>query len=110
MAIQLRQICRFVAYLTVNNKLLALVIVYEVLALAAYLLSGYDLLIPCLYKVFLHTECPGCGLTSAFIEILSLDFLGAFHTNPLIFLVLILGTYIFIKAYQRFLLTQPFST
>ena len=33
-------------------------------------------------------KCPGCGITTMFVNILSGDFSGAFKANPCIFLML----------------------
>jgi len=57
------------------------------------LLTSIDILIPCLWKTLFHVNCPGCGLTTSFMQLLTLDFPGAFDTNPLIFLVLPLGIF-----------------
>lgn len=52
-----------------------------------------DILIPCLWKTFFHVECPGCGLTRAFIEILQLNIIGAYKTNLLVFIILPVGVF-----------------
>ena len=35
----------------------------------------------CLYNRFLHVECPGCGLTAAYLSLFKLDLLGALEQN-----------------------------
>lgn len=46
--------------------------------------------IPCFFKETLGTECPGCGLTRMFTCMLCLDFVSAFHYNPVIFVLFFL--------------------
>ena len=50
--------------------------------------------ISCLYKHFFGIECPGCGMTRAFISLIKLDFKKAFSYHPMVFFMPL--TYIFI--------------
>lgn len=65
-------------------------------------------MIPCLWKTIFHVNCPGCGLSRAFVNIIQLDFYNAYQNNKLIFVVLpILTTYLifdlrkFIKKHKQ---------
>lgn len=46
-----------------------------------------DILPPCLFKVIFHTHCPGCGITTAATHLVRFEFLKAWNSNPLIYLV-----------------------
>lgn len=77
---------------------------YFVVSVTLKVLFSIDILIPCLWKSLFHFDCPGCGLTTAFIKILTVDFHGAFQTNPLILILIPFGLfYIYsdIKKFQR---------
>ncbi len=50
--------------------------------------------ISCIYKYFFGLECPGCGMTRAFLSFLRLDFKAAFSYHPMVFFMPL--TYIFI--------------
>lgn len=39
----------------------------------------------CIIRAFTGYPCPGCGLTTAAMQILAGDFYGALHTNAMIF-------------------------
>lgn len=71
-----------------TNKLTTLVAIYFGASILVKILFSIDILIPCLWKSIFHVECPGCGLTRSFIELLHCNFLGAYKYNPLIFIVL----------------------
>ena len=47
----------------------------------------------CPFKLFLHVECPGCGMTRAIISVLKLDFRQAFAYHPLFPIVILGGVY-----------------
>ena len=48
----------------------------------------------CPIQYFLHIPCPGCGITRAYIAILSLDWKAAFRYHPLFFMVLPILLYV----------------
>jgi len=75
----------------VKNKVISVVAIYFVISVFLKMVFAIDILIPCLWKKIFHFECPGCGLTTAFIKILTFDISGAYKTNPLIFIILPLG-------------------
>ena len=41
----------------------------------------------CPFKFFFGIPCPGCGMLRAAASLLKLDFAGAFHYHPLIFIM-----------------------
>jgi hypothetical protein len=75
---------------------------YYVIALILYLFAEIDILIPCLWKTIFNVRCPGCGLTRAFINLLSFDIAGAWASNPLIFIIFPGLVYYVIKDFIRF--------
>jgi hypothetical protein len=77
----------FLAYAKAN-LIYFLVGSYIVFSSVLNLLTGIDICIPCLFKTIFNVECPGCGLTRAFIHLLEFDFVGAYDSNALIFIVL----------------------
>lgn len=78
------------------NKIMSIIAIYFSISIILNIGFSIDILIPCLWKTFLHIECPGCGLTRSFIDILHCNILSAHNENPLIFIVLPLGiTYLY---------------
>lgn len=69
------------------NKLMSLITLYFISSILLNILFSINILIPCLWKTIFHIECPGCGLTRAFIDILKCNFIDAFNENPLIFII-----------------------
>ncbi len=86
-----------------ENIILSSIVLYFFVSIAIKIFFSIDICIPCLWKTLFHFHCPGCGLTTAFIEILQLNFVEAFRINPLIFIVLPILLYCFIKDFNRFL-------
>lgn len=70
-----------------KNKLIAAVGLYFVVSSILKLSTGIDICIPCIWKSIFGFQCPGCGLTTAFIDLLKLDFKGAYGSNRLIYIV-----------------------
>lgn len=68
------------------------------IALIIYFLINlkWHIYIPCIFHELTGLYCPGCGITRMFFALLKLDFINAFHYNPLVFIML-LG-YIFYKV------------
>lgn len=58
-------------------------------------------MMPCLNKQLFGLECPGCGIQRSLDLLLHGDFIGAFKMYPaiypMIFLVLFLGTNLFVR-------------
>tara|TARA_B100000678_G_C17978785_1_gene410151 strand:- start:199 stop:396 length:198 start_codon:yes stop_codon:yes gene_type:complete len=62
-----------------------------------------------LWKSAFGFDCPGCGLTTAFMHLLQLDAHGAFEANYLIFIILPAGLFFIIKDYLRYRKKHVFS-
>lgn len=50
----------------------------------------------CWFREYLNLYCPGCGGTRMIKSILKFEFYQAFRYNPLLFILLILGTFLVI--------------
>ena len=91
---------------------------YEIFAMLLAIFTSYDLGIPCVSKLFLNMECPGCGLTRGTMCLIKGDFEGAAHFNRGVFIVipLIIGlvVYDFLefknKRYPKLLLNSESNT
>ena len=44
--------------------------------------------IPCVFRLITGYKCPGCGISHMFIKLFHLDFIGAFHENEFVFILL----------------------
>ena len=55
----------------------------------------------CLFKNLFGIECYGCGITKAVIAITQLDFIRAFNYNRLIFIVMPLVLYLWVKEIAK---------
>lgn len=53
----------------------------------------------CIFSLLIGYPCPGCGLTRAFICVITLHFKEAFFYNPSIYLVVIVAFYFFVCRY-----------
>ena len=84
------------------NKILSIVTLYFIVSILLKIIFSINILIPCLWKTIFHIECPGCGLTRAFIDILYCNFIDAFNHNPLIFIVLPAGLFYLCIDFMKF--------
>jgi hypothetical protein len=84
------------------NKIVVIVGTYFIFSTILKATSGTDVCIPCLWKTIFGFHCPGCGLTTALISLMKLDFRGAFESNWIIFIVMPLGVYYFTNDFIRF--------
>ena len=84
------------------NKIVSIAVLYFVISIGLKMGFSIDVLIPCLWKTLFHVQCPGCGLTRAFMQVLKLDFTGAFATNPLIFIILPMGICYVHRDFMKF--------
>ena len=89
-------------YIT-KNVVLAAVGVYIMFSAILKTVSGIDICIPCIWKSILGFNCPGCGLTTAFISLMQLNFYHAFEANWLIFIIIPYGIYYLTQDYISFL-------
>lgn len=85
-----------------KNFLIAGVAGYYFIGLILYIFAKVDILIPCIWNTIFDIKCPGCGLTRAFMHLLSLDFTAAWDSNPLIFIVFPGLSYYIIKDFIKF--------
>lgn len=60
---------------------------FIVIFAAAALIIAFYAVCRCPFKFFFGIPCPGCGMTRAAASLLRLDFAGAFHYHPLIFIM-----------------------
>jgi len=80
-----------------NRKSITMLVFYFMSSVLLVIFFDVDALIPCVFKTIFHFDCLGCGLTSAFIQLLKLNIKEAYQTNALLFVVLPIGTYVFLK-------------
>ncbi len=85
-----------------KNKFLLIVGFYFLFSAILKAVAEIDICIPCLWKSIFGFQCPGCGLTTAFISLLDLNFKNAFESNWLIFIILPFGIYYITKDYFKF--------
>ncbi len=85
-----------------SHKLMTLVGIYFLVSILIKIYFAIDIQIPCLWKTIFHVECLGCGLTRSFTQILHFDIVGAFRTNPLIFIVMPAGIFYIISDIVKF--------
>ena len=81
---------------------LAAVGVYFMFSAILKTVSGIDICIPCIWKSILGFNCPGCGLTTAFISLMELNFNHAFEANWLIFIIIPYAIYSLMQDYISF--------
>ena len=85
-----------------SHIIMSLVGVYFMISILVKMYFAIDIQIPCVWKTIFHVECPACGLTRSFTHILTLDFVGAFKSNPLIFIVMPAGIFYIISDLIKF--------
>ena len=93
---------------TANNKFTAAIGFYLLISTVLKAVTDIDICIPCLWKSLFNLHCPGCGLTTAFISILKLNFKNAYETNWLIFVIVPVGIYYVIDDFIKF--TRKYNT
>ena len=81
-----------IKYIT-KNKILSIVCFYFLSSVILKAVADIDICIPCIWKSIFGVLCPGCGLTTAFISLIKLNFNNAFETNWLIFIIVPFGIY-----------------
>lgn len=81
-----------------------------VVCLAYYfLLTHFNIGIPCLFHEITGLLCPGCGITRMIVSISHLDFVSAFYYNPVIFVSSPLILYFVIRLYISWLTSKPYK-
>ena len=74
--------------LSLEITLLGLLASYQILALHLADCLGTSIAIPCLFTLLTGHHCWGCGLSRALWSLVQGDFLGAYHYNSGIYLLL----------------------
>lgn len=85
-----------------SNKLIGAVGIYFFCAVILRILFNLDCTIPCLWKTSFGFECPGCGMTAAFSELLKLNFAAAFKANALLYIVVPASVIYVVIDFQKF--------
>lgn len=98
----MRRIFTEIFYYLLDNKIVSLVASYIFGSVFIELLFDTDIGIPCLWKTLFGFECPGCGLTTAFIKLLQLDLLGAYKTNLMVFVIAPVGLFYVLSDFNKF--------
>ncbi|MGE8302559.1 MAG: DUF2752 domain-containing protein [Sphingobacterium paramultivorum] len=80
----------------------SLVLGYFGIAISLYLFTDIHILVPCLWKAASGYDCPGCGLTTALIALLRLEFREAWLENPLIYMLVPLLTGLILRDFATF--------
>jgi len=83
-----------------------IVIGYFGTAIALYMLSDIHILIPCLWKAITGYECPSCGLTTAFVALLRMQWAYAWSVNPMIYVLVPAFIFLILRDFWRFRHTQ----
>jgi hypothetical protein len=86
-----------------SKTFLSLVLAYMVISVILLTLTGIDICIPCIFSTLTGYHCPGCGLTTATIDLLQLHFVSAWDHNPMVFAVLPAGAYFAWADFSSFL-------
>ena len=86
----------------VMNRILAIVGFYFLFSAILKPTANIDICIPCLWKSIFGVQCHGCGLTTALMSLIELNFKKASETNWLIFLIVPLGIYYVTRDYAKF--------
>lgn len=71
-------------------------------AIVLYMLSDIHILIPCLWKAVTGYECPGCGLTTALIALLKMEWAYAWSANPMIYGIVPVVIFLILRDFWRF--------
>lgn len=85
-----------------KRKLLMGMVIYVVVATLLHKFLSVNIFIPCLWTTCFHIQCPGCGITTAFLELISFNILAAYKINPMIFVITGISIYLIVKDYNTF--------
>lgn len=85
-----------------DHKFMVIVFLYFMVSVILKTVTTIDICLPCIWRTFFGIKCPGGGLTSAFIDLLKLDFAGALKNNRLIYFILPAGLYYLIWDYRKY--------
>ena len=84
------------------NPFISFFCFYFLLSTILKSIAGIDICIPCIWKSIFGVQCPGCGLTTAFISLIELDYRKAFESNWLIYIITPFGFYYLTQDYIKF--------
>lgn len=85
-----------------RNKICAIVGFYFLFSIILKATAEIDICIPCLWKAIFGVQCPGCGLTTAFISLIELNYRKAFESNWLIYIIVPFVIYYLTQDYIKF--------
>ena len=85
-----------------DHKIMGVVLLYFMVSIILKALTPIDICLPCIWKLLFGFKCPGCGLTTAFINLIKMDFKGAKENNPLIYFLVPAGLYFLIWDYRKY--------
>ena len=74
-----------------NKRLKRFLVIHGIVLLS---IPFFIFVYTCPIRHFLHIPCPGCGITRAYLALLSLDWKAAFRYHPLFFMVLPILLYV----------------
>ena len=94
--------CAFGKYYRAN-KAFIIIVAYFFLSTILKMTCGIDVCIPCLWKSVFGFHCSGCGITTAFISLMKLDFRKAIQSNWLIFIIVPFGLFYLIHDLNQFI-------
>lgn len=81
------------------QKVITAAIIIIAAGLLYYVLNRYTgFAIPCYIRKLTGLYCPGCGITGMLIDLIHLDFFGAFTHNQMLFISLPFIIYIIVKV------------
>ncbi len=86
-----------------SHHLLGWAAVYFIVMGLLKILTGINLLPPCLSVLILGMECWGCGMTTGILNIIKLDFAAAYAANPMSLIVFPAGMYFIVRDFLAFL-------
>jgi hypothetical protein len=84
------------------NPFISFFCFYILLSTVLKSIAAIDICIPCIWKSIFGVQCPGCGLTTAFISLIELDYRKAFESNWLIYIITPFGFYYLTQDYIKF--------
>lgn len=96
-----KKYCAAIKYIA-RNKIFAIVGFYFLFSAILKATAEIDICIPCLWKSIFGVQCLGCGLTTAFISLIELDYRKAFESNWLIYIITPFGFYYLTQDYIKF--------
>ncbi len=76
-----------------DHKFMGVVCLYFITSTLLKTITSIDICLPCIWRTLFGFKCPGCGLTTAFIYLLKMDFNAAFKSNCLIFVLVPAGLF-----------------